>query len=222
MDFKSLNMDIAPIILVILVGTGLLTYKGLQDYAFFSKYNFDLNRIRQGEFYRIITSGFLHVDWMHFAFNMFTLYMFAGIVVAISGSYYFVLIYLLSIVIGNALTYQLYHKRSQYLAVGASGGVTGIVYASILLYPDLKLYLFFIPIGIKGYIFAIGYLLYSLYGMRKNSDNIGHAAHFGGAIGGLVLTLVRYPVLLQQQTFLIVLLLIPIVLLLFLAKKNKI
>ncbi|MBB1149426.1 MULTISPECIES: rhomboid family intramembrane serine protease [unclassified Myroides] len=214
-------MDIAPIILVILVATGLVTYKGLQDYSFFSKYNFDLDRIRKGELYRLITSGFLHVDWMHFAFNMFTLYMFAGIVVAISGSFYFILIYMLSIAIGNILTYQLYQKRTQYYAVGASGGVTGVVYASILLYPDLKLYLFFIPIGIKGYIFAIAYLLYSLYGMKKNSDNIGHAAHFGGAIGGLVLTLVRYPMLLQQQAFLIFLLLIPIALLLLMVRTNK-
>ncbi|WP_413512441.1 rhomboid family intramembrane serine protease [Myroides odoratus] len=215
-------MDIAPVILMILVLSGLVTYKGLSDYAFFSKYNFDLDRIRKGEIHRLITSGFLHVDWMHFAFNMFTLYMFAGIVVAISGSFYFILIYLLSIVIGNVLTYQLYSKQQQYYAVGASGGVTGIVYASILLYPDLKLYLFFIPIGIKGYIFAIGYLLYSLYGMRKNLGNIGHAAHFGGAIGGLVLTLIRYPQLFEQQLFLIGLLLIPIVLLLLLAKNNKI
>ncbi|MGG5507875.1 MULTISPECIES: rhomboid family intramembrane serine protease [unclassified Myroides] len=215
-------MDIAPIILVILIGTGITTYKGLQDYSFFSKYNFDLDQIRQGAWYRLFTSGFLHVDWMHFAFNMFTLYMFSSIVVMLSGSFYFVLIYMLSIVIGNVLTYQLYSKRRQYYAVGASGGVTGVVYASILLYPDLELYLFFIPIGIKGYIFALGYLLYSLYGMKKNTDNIGHAAHFGGAIGGLVLTLVRYPALFQQQTFLIVLLLIPIVLLLVLAKKNKI
>lgn len=214
-------MEIAPVILVFLVLSGLATYKGLQDYAFFGKYNFNLDRIRKGEVYRLLTSGFLHVDWMHFAFNMFTLYMFAGIVVAISGSFYFLIIYLLSILIGNILTYQLYHKRSQYLAVGASGGVTGIVYASILLYPDLKLYLFFIPIGIKGYIFALAYLLYSLYGMKKNSDNIGHAAHFGGAIGGLVFTLVRYPSLFQTQTFLIGLLLIPLVLLFVLAQRNK-
>ncbi|MGS4344802.1 rhomboid family intramembrane serine protease [Myroides odoratus] len=214
-------MEIAPVILVLLVLSGLATYKGLQDYAFFGKYNFNLDRIRKGEVYRLLTSGFLHVDWMHFAFNMFTLYMFAGIVVAISGSFYFLIIYLLSILIGNILTYQLYHKRSQYLAVGASGGVTGIVYASILLYPDLKLYLFFIPIGIKGYIFALAYLLYSLYGMKKNRDNIGHAAHFGGAIGGLVFTLVRYPSLFQTQTFLIGLLLIPLVLLFVLAQRNK-
>lgn len=214
-------MDITPIILVLLVVTGLVTYKGLHDYAFFAKYNFDLDRIRKGEVYRLFTAGFLHVDWMHFGFNMFTLYLFSSIVVAISGSFYFVIIYVASILVGNILTYQLYHKRSQYLAVGASGGVTGIVYASILLYPDLKLYLFFIPIGIKGYIFAIGYLLYSLYGMKKNSDNIGHTAHFGGAIGGLVLTLIHFPQLFREQLLLIGLLLIPIVLLFVLAQQNK-
>ncbi len=215
-------MDIAPVVLVIILITGFITNKGLNDYSFFSKYNFNLDKVRQGEVHRIITSGFLHVDWMHYAFNMFSLYMFSSIVVSISGTVFFLAVYLLSIAIGNVLTYQLYIKQSQYFAVGASGGVTGIIYAAILLYPDLKLYLFFIPIGIKGYIFAILYLLYSVYGMKRNLGNIGHSAHFGGAIGGLVLVLIRYPELLLAQKELIALLLIPIAILAFMVKTKRI
>lgn len=215
-------MDIAPVVLLIILVTGFITYKGLNDYSFFSKYNFDLDKVRRGEVHRIITSGFLHVDWMHYAFNMFSLYMFSSIVVSISGTVFFLVVYLLSIAIGNILTYQLYIKQSQYYAVGASGGVTGIIYAAILLYPDLKLYLFFIPIGIKGYIFAIIYLLYSVYGMKRNLGNIGHSAHFGGAIGGLALVLIRYPQLLIVQKELVVLLLIPIAVLAYLVKSKRI
>ena len=213
-------MDIAPVVLLIILVTGFITYRGLNDSSFFSKYNFDLDKVRRGEVHRIVTSGFLHVDWMHYAFNMFSLYMFSSIVVTLTGSVFFIIVYLLSIAIGNILTYQLYIKQSQYYAVGASGGVTGIIYAAILLYPDLKLYLFFIPIGIKGYIFAILYLVYSIYGMKRNLGNIGHSAHFGGAIGGLVL--IRYPQLLNSQKELVVLLLIPIAVLAYLVKTKRI
>ncbi len=215
-------MDIAPVVLLIILVTGFITYRGLNDSSFFSKYNFDLDKVRRGEVHRIVTSGFLHVDWMHYAFNMFSLYMFSSIVVTLTGSVFFIIVYLLSIAIGNILTYQLYIKQSQYYAVGASGGVTGIIYAAILLYPDLKLYLFFIPIGIKGYIFAILYLVYSIYGMKRNLGNIGHSAHFGGAIGGLALVLIRYPQLLNSQKELVVLLLIPIAVLAYLVKTKRI
>ena len=114
------------------------------------------------------------------------------------------------------------HKNDySYRAIGASGAVTGIIYSSILLYPDLNLYFFFIPIPIPGYIFGIGYLLYSIYGMKAKRDNIGHTAHFGGAIGGYLITLIRQPSLLETNTRMVILLTIPIVILFYLHKTNK-
>jgi membrane associated rhomboid family serine protease len=85
----------------------------------------------------------------------------------------------------------------------------------------MNLYLFFIPIPIPAYIFGIGYLLYSIYGMKAKNDNIGHTAHFGGAIGGYLITILKQPEMLTENTFMVVLLAIPIVLLFVLAKSGK-
>jgi membrane associated rhomboid family serine protease len=103
-----------------------------------------------------------------------------------------------------------------YRAVGASGAVTGIVYSAILLEPRILIYGF-----IPGYLFGIAYLLYSIYGMKAKRDNIGHTAHFGGAIGGYAITLINNPILFQENTFEVVLLAIPIIILFIMAKMGK-
>ena len=115
-----------------------------------------------------------------------------------------------------------YHKDEPYYsAVGASGAVSGIIYASILLYPAMQLYMFFIPIPIPGYIFGVGYLLYSIYGMKKQLGNVGHSAHLGGAIGGFALTLILNPSVFSTNLMLVIALGIPIVLLLLFGNKLK-
>ena len=86
----------------------------------------------------------------------------------------------------------------------------------------MKLFLLLIPIPIPAYIFGIGYLFYSIYGMKKNNDNIGHAAHFGGALGGLILTLIKAPALFLNQAYVVGLLILPIAILFYLVKTKKI
>jgi membrane associated rhomboid family serine protease len=115
------------------------------------------------------------------------------------------------------------HKNDlNYRAIGASGAVTGVLYSAILLNPSMSLYLYFIPIPIPAYIFGIGYLLFSIYGMKAKRDNIGHTAHFGGAIGGYLITILRVPSMLIENQFMVIVLAIPIVLLFILAKMDKI
>ncbi len=106
--------------------------------------------------------------------------------------------------------------------MGASGAVSGIIYSAILLQPGMNLYMFFIPISIPAYIFGIGYLLYSIYGMKNRIGNIGHDAHFGGAIGGYLITLILSPWLFETNLLMIVLLAIPIALLFVLKKMGKV
>ena len=207
-------------LLAIIIGTGLISYKGFTDSFFFRKYEFHVGSIRAGEQIRMLTSGFLHVDWMHFGFNMLTLYFFAPVVIQNFGEWSFLSIYFGSMLAGSLLTLYLHKEDYYYRAVGASGAVTGIIYASILLYPDMTLYLFF-AIPIPGYIFGIGYLLYSIYGMKAKNDNIGHTAHFGGAIGGYVITLIKEPAMLQENLKMVILLAIPILVLFYLHKTNK-
>lgn len=218
---KILAMNISIITFLTIAVTGIITYKGLADYQFFSKYNFDISALKKGEKYRMITSGFLHIDWMHFIFNMLTLYFFADIIVYSYGVMYFVIVYLLSMLAGNFLTFQFYKNTSNYRAVGASGAIMGILYASIMLNPNMSLYLFFIPIPIPAYLVAIGYLFYSIYGINKSNDNIGHTAHLGGAVAGLILIILREPILFIQEKFLVAVLLLPVLFLFYMQRKDR-
>jgi membrane associated rhomboid family serine protease len=199
----------------------VISFKGFDDLSFFRKYQFHVGSIRSGEQIRMISSGFLHADIGHLAFNMLSLYFFAPFVYGILNNFSFLLIYFSSLIFGSLLT-MIFHKNEySYSAVGASGAVMGIIYSAILLDPSLDIYFFFIPIPIPGYLFGIGYLLYSIYGMKAKNDNIGHTAHFGGAIGGYLFTIMKKPTLLVDNTFMVVVLAIPILILFVMAKRGK-
>ena len=208
-------MDI--VLLVILAANGLISYKGFNDTHFFRKYEFHIGSIRSGEQFRMFSSGFLHVDLMHLLFNMFTLYMFAPFVINSVGAMYFAYLYFGSLIAGNLLTLYFHKDEYYYRAVGASGAVMGIIYSAILLEPNLYMYGF-----IPGYIFGFAYLLFSIYGMKAKNDNIGHVAHFGGAIGGFVITLAKFPFLITEEPKTVMALLVPIVILFIMAKMKKI
>jgi len=211
----------STILIVIIAATILFSLKGFNDLAFFRKYEFHIGSIRAGEQIRMVTSGFLHADMGHLFFNMFTLYMFAPVVVRYFGNASFFLIYMISLVFGSLLTLLMHKNDYSYRAIGASGAVTGILYSAILIDPSMSLYLFFIPIPIPAYLFGIGYLLYSIYGMKAKNDNIGHTAHFGGAIGGYLITLLKDPAMLVDNTLMVVLLAIPILILFVMSKMGK-
>jgi membrane associated rhomboid family serine protease len=208
------------ILIAIIVANVLFSYKGFNDFSFFRKYEFHMGSIRSGEQIRILSSGFLHADVGHLVFNMITLYFFAPVVVGFLGSFSFLIIYFGSLVFGSLLTIVLHKNDYNYRAVGASGAVTGVLYSAILLQPDMMLGLFFI-IPIPAYLFGILYLLYSIYGMRAKNDNIGHTAHFGGAMGGYLITLIKDPQLFLDNTLMVVLLAIPIVVLFAMEKLGK-
>ena len=207
--------------IAIIAANVIMSLKGFDDRLFFEKYKFNVGSIRRGEQIRMISSGFLHADITHLFFNMFTLYFFANAVIAELGSINFILIYFASLIFGNLLSLSFHKDEYWYSAIGASGAVTGILYSAILLQPEMRLGFMFIPIPIPGYVFGIGYLLYSIYGMKKRIGNIGHDAHFGGAIGGYVITLILTPSLFKTDLGYVGLLAIPIVILFFLYKTGR-
>lgn len=211
----------STILIVIIAATILFSLKGFNDPAFFRKYEFHIGSIRAGEQIRMVSSGFLHGDMGHLFFNMFTLYMFAPVVINYFGSASFFLIYMASLVFGSLLTLLMHKNDYSYRAIGASGAVIGILYSAILIDPGMNLYLFFIPIPIPAYLFGIGYLLYSIYGMKAKNDNIGHTAHFGGAIGGYLITLLKEPSMFVDNTAMVALLAIPIIILFVMSKMGK-
>lgn len=207
-------------LIAIIIANVLFSYKGFNDYSFFRKYEFHIGQIRSGEQIRMLSSGFLHADIGHLVFNMITLYFFAPVVSGYLGNFMFVIIYFASLIFGSLLTLVMHKNDYNYRAVGASGAVTGVLYSAILLRPDMMLGIFFI-IPMPAYVFGILYLLFSIYGMKAKNDGIGHSAHFGGAIGGYLITLLVYPDLIVLHPLMVVLLTIPILLLFILVKTNK-
>lgn len=207
------------IILALIVSNVLVSYRGFQDLNFFNQYKFQVNKILNGEKIRILTSSFLHGSWIHLIFNMYTLFLFGRIVIANFNTVNFLLIYFGSILTGGM--YSLYRNKNNgyYSSIGASDAVSGIVFSAIILYPNMTLTLFPIPIPMPAYVFGIGYLLYSIYGMKAELGNIGHAAHLGGAMGGYALTLLLKPYVFYNNATVIVIMGAIIVGLLFFGDK---
>ncbi|MEX0314165.1 MAG: rhomboid family intramembrane serine protease [Allomuricauda sp.] len=213
------NLHIATI--AIIAANVLVSLRGFNDTNFFERYKFSIGGIRAGQQERTITSGFLHVDISHLFFNMFTLYFFANVVIKGFSASKFVIIYFISLLGGSLLALFFHKNEPYYSAVGASGAVTGILYAAILLNPSMQLGIMFIPIPLPAYVLGIAYLLYSIYGMKSRLGNIGHSAHFGGAIGGYAITLLFKPELFITDTWIVVLLAVPIIILFVLEKMGK-
>jgi membrane associated rhomboid family serine protease len=158
----------------------------------------------QGEYYRFITSGFLHKDHVHLIFNMITLYFFGQIIEVVfaaifgsRGSLYYIALYILAIIVSDIPSYFKHRHNPAYSSLGASGGVAAIVFAFILFLPleKINLYLF---IPIPGFILGILYLVYSYYQGRKAADHINHDAHLYGALFGLIFCVILYPPAVQN------------------------
>jgi len=214
-------MNTNVVLIVIILANVILSIKGFNDRSFFEKYKFQIGPVKRGEKIRLFSSAFLHVDYIHLLLNMYVLYIFAPIIINHLGELKFVVLYVGSLFTGSFLSLKYHKNEAYYSAVGASGAVAGIIYAAILLQPNMSLFMFPLPIPIPAYIFGIGYLLYSVYGMKKQLGNVGHAAHIGGAIGGYGLMLLVYPQIFGQSKLTIILLGIPIILLLIFGNRLK-
>ena len=219
--YLASNLVMSTPVLLLIVLNILVSYKGFSESRFFEKYKFSVLALKEEQYFRLFSSGFLHVDTSHLVFNMFALYIFGDVVIQITGVFLFMLIYILSLLAGNYFTFINHKNEPNYSAVGASGAVSGIVYSSILLFPQMQLALIFFPIPMPGYVFGILYLLYTLFGMKSRRDNIGHTAHFGGAVSGFAITLFIFPSLIYMQTSLMLLMLIPLIVYLVMKRNGN-
>jgi hypothetical protein len=140
---------------------------------------------------------------------MFSLFLFStSLELQMSGTTY-LFIYFASLIGGNLFSLYIHRNHGDYSAVGASGAVCGIVFSAIVLLPGISIGLFLIPVRIPGWLFGFLYVLYSIYGIRSKKDNIGHEAHLGGALIGLLLSIVVHPSSLLNNYHTILLILIP-------------
>lgn len=196
-------------IIIIVAFTSYLAFQNRLMFAKGAFVPYDIARYKQ--YYRFLSHVFLHASWEHLIFNMLTLYFF-GMLVESGFAFYFgklgMLLYLFEFLLAGIIaTIPSYFKNKQnpsYLAVGASGAVSAILFSSILLDPTNKIYLMFIPIGIPAFVFGPAYLLYCMYMAKRNVDNIAHDVHFWGAIFGFVLPILIKPELLENFIALIV------------------
>ena len=153
------------------------------------------------EWYRMLTYGLVHGGWGHLFFNMLTLFFFGRVVeqyfaVAfgdVLGIVLYIVLYVSAIAVSTVWDLFKHKDDWNYSAVGASGAVSAILFASILFEPKMGIYIYLIPIPVPGYIFAPLYLLYCWYMAKRNMDNIGHTAHFWGAVYGLAFPLICRP-----------------------------
>lgn len=153
------------------------------------------------EWYRMLTSGMIHSGWGHLFFNMLTLFFFGRIVEqyftaafgGVPGAVLYVMLYVSALAISSLGDLVKYRDNWNYNALGASGAVSAVLFASILFAPKMGIYIYLIPIPVPGYIFAPLYLLYCWYMAKRNMDNIGHTAHFWGAVYGILFPIICKP-----------------------------
>jgi len=193
-----------PIILII--ATALVSIIAFSNRELFDKLKFNAYYIRSDrEWYRFFSYALLHADWGHLLINMFVLWSFSDVVMqffsldfgSIAGLY-FIALYVGGVLFSTIYDFARQKNNIYFNAVGASGAVSAIVFSSIILYPTGKIFFFLIPIGIPSWIFGILYLVYSAYMGKRKVDNIGHNAHFWGAVFGILFTLVLNPAYIER------------------------
>jgi membrane associated rhomboid family serine protease len=192
-------MHIPMVTLMVIIFTTISSYFGFQNDALIWKFIFDVKRIlKEREYYRLLSSALFHASWTHLLFNMFSFYAFAGYMERAIGPFMLLLLYIVSILGGGVLSLIINHKRD-YLALGASGGVSGVIFASIFIIPGGSVMVFPLPLPIPPWLYAVLFVLISMYGMQKRMDNTGHDAHLGGALAGLLFTLWIYPAAIADE-----------------------
>jgi membrane associated rhomboid family serine protease len=186
-------MPLTPWILTIVIATVAVTIVAFKRYALFLRLLLDNTAVLdQREWWRLLTSALVHGDYMHLAINMWVLFNFGSFIEHIMGGPNTVLIYAAGVVGGSVAGLVRNRNNPAYRAVGASGGVSAVLAMAIILMPTMPLRMMLLPIDIPAWAFGAFYVAYSVYGMRKGGDGIGHDAHLGGLAVGVLAGAVVY------------------------------
>jgi len=195
----------------------LSSYKGFRDSEYTNHYIFDIDKIlKDKQYYRIFSSGFLHGGWFHLIFNLVALLSFSTSIELIFGKIKYLILFFVSLVGGSLLSLFFHRNHGNYRALGASGAISGVVFASIVLMPESTLSLILIPIEFPAWAFGIVFILVSIFGIKNQWGNIGHDAHLGGAIVGMLMTIALYPKVLSSHPWVLAAFLLPCMIFFFL------
>jgi len=190
-----MSITAAPVSIIILVATVALSlYTLYRNPELFAKLMLNPQSVvYERKWYLMVSSGFIHANLAHLAFNMLTFYFFALELESVMGSLNFSILYFGSLILSDVTTVIKHKDNPDYRALGASGAISGALFSYVLFYPKNSIYIFFIPIGIPAPIFAILFLAYCYWAARKAQGFINHEAHFWGALAGIVITILLIP-----------------------------
>jgi membrane associated rhomboid family serine protease len=200
---------VASVIFAVTIIVSLFAFynEGVYDRLILQPYN-----VSRGKYvYTLITSGFIHADWMHLLFNMLTYYFFAFKLETILGHWQFGLLYMVSLVLSDLPSVAKHKKDFWYRSLGASGAVSAVIFSYIIYFPLDSMYIMFLPIPIPAIVFGVLYLIYCSYASKRGIGNINHDAHFFGALSGVMITVLLVPqivplffheIILKVQSFL--------------------
>ena len=180
--------------LIIFVATIVISLIGFSSPQFLDRSLFrPYWLLRRKQYDTVVMSGFVHADFMHLLFNMMTFYFFGFQLERYIGTAMFVVLYLVGLLISHAGTYYKQRRNPEYASLGASGAISAVLFAAIVYFPQMSLYVMFIPIPIPAPLFAVLYLLYTYYAAKHPRGRINHDAHLGGAITGLLFVALTEP-----------------------------
>jgi len=190
----STYIQFAPVASVIFVLTLITSFIAFYNDRVYEGFILHPYYVYQGKkLHTLITSGFIHLDFMHLFFNMFTFYYFAAPIEVALGHWQFALLYILSMVLADLPSVAKHHNNFGYRSLGASGAISAVIFSYILFDPFAGMGILFIPVSIPAIIFGALYLVYCSYASKKQWGNINHDAHMFGAIAGLMITAILQP-----------------------------
>ena len=195
------------ITITIIILTSLISYQAFRDHSLADKLIFQPASVRDGELYRLLTYGVLHADLTHLIFNMFTFYLFGRTIESffksslgfMPGSIAFIVLYAGGLLFSILPTYLKEKDNYYYKGLGASGAVSAVVFAFILIFPMSLMGILFIPIRLPAFLFGFIFVLISMYLDRNQVGGINHSAHVAGGLFGVVLTAAVFLVLIQNN-----------------------
>ncbi|MCX6141130.1 MAG: rhomboid family intramembrane serine protease [Candidatus Kapabacteria bacterium] len=195
------DLTLWPLTLTIVIATSAVTIVSFQNRRLFELLMMDVEEVlgNRGEWWRLLTSGFVHADYPHLFMNMVSLYFFGSWFEHVISSWRFGITYGLGILIGSFVSLIVHRHNPRYLAVGASAGVCAVVGAATVVYPDLGMMIFPLPFALPAWIIGSLFVAYSIIGSKWGGDNIGHEAHLGGTFAGVGLVAAFFPELALQH-----------------------
>lgn len=189
-----MELATAPATLTIVVVTATVTILAFRNEILYERLMLSVDAIlSRSEWWRMLTSSLVHADWLHLFANMISLFAFGMWFEHAIAPWRFGLLYGIGVLVASFTSVIAYRTAVDYRAVGASGGVCAVIGGATVMFPDIKMMVFPVPVGIPAWIIGALFIVYSIVGSRERWDNVGHAAHLGGTLAGMGLVAAFFP-----------------------------